>query len=72
MSEKTLEVLTAITLILIGIFFAIRAISLIEFDRNLQTFLGNIVAIPIFIFAIITALVLLKDAFRRKKESYEI
>jgi len=69
MDERIPEVLTAITLLLIGIFLAIgNVISFLRLDAESLSLITRPLSWLIFIFSVATAFVLIKDAIKKRDE----
>lgn len=69
MDERIPEVLTAITLLLIGLFLVLgNVLFSFNLDENLISAITQSLSWLIFILALATAFVLLKDAIKKRDE----
>ena len=69
MDERIPEVLTALTLLLIGIFFiAGDVMGFLGLRREMGSAVLNVLSAMIFIFGLATAIVLLKDTMKKRED----
>jgi len=69
MDERIPEVLTAITLLLIGLFLVLgKVLFSFNLDENLISAITQPLSWLMFIFVLATAIVLLKDAIKKRDE----